>query len=326
MKESYEKEAIKNADKRFWRLERRPSRFPTAKYEYIIVPAFKFVVAFLLILVINNHIGFNLGLTTSLGSDHRSICTLVPVNFMAGIMVILVPGPPVHALTRDDDPFCGRHLSADVPAVFPLLSPKDTFVILLLPLAFAVKVEYAIPVIAGLLSSRPAARWGGLRSDHRQVSVLCGAEQGGPRKQRDRSCHRRQFQEYCRCVAPEQVHVDHGGGFRGGHDRCPLHQEGLRRPTHGRLRSLSEPWSNSLSFSLFGDMQYFNTNIDLTKVFIGVFFSILVKQQVQLCFMVDGTRIESVQFEDDDYYYYVKAVPGGGKVTGGSKVGFPCAR
>jgi hypothetical protein len=30
------------------------------------------------------------------------------------------------------------------------------------------------------------------------------------------------------------------------------------------------------------------------------------------CFMVDYTRIESVQFEDDDYYYYVKAVP---KVT-----------
>ena len=28
--------------------------------------------------------------------------------------------------------------------------------------------------------------------------------------------------------------------------------------------------------------------------------------------MVDYTRIESVQFEDDDYYYYVKAVP---KVT-----------
>jgi hypothetical protein len=28
--------------------------------------------------------------------------------------------------------------------------------------------------------------------------------------------------------------------------------------------------------------------------------------------MVDYTRIENVQFEDDDYYYYVKAVP---KVT-----------
>jgi hypothetical protein len=63
---------------------------------------------------------------------------------------------------------------------------------------------------------------------------------------------------------------------------------------------------------LFGDMQY-DTNIDLTKVFMGVFLSILVELLVEFfCFMVDYTRIESVQFEDDDYYYYVKAVP---KVT-----------
>ena len=63
---------------------------------------------------------------------------------------------------------------------------------------------------------------------------------------------------------------------------------------------------------LFGDMQY-DTNIDLTKVFLGVFLSVLVELLVEFfCFMVDYTRIESVQFEDDDYYYYVKAVP---KVT-----------
>ena len=59
-------------------------------------------------------------------------------------------------------------------------------------------------------------------------------------------------------------------------------------------------------------MQY-DTNIDLTKVFTGVFLSILVELLVEFfCFMVDYTRVESVQFEDDDYYYYVKAVP---KVT-----------
>ena len=63
---------------------------------------------------------------------------------------------------------------------------------------------------------------------------------------------------------------------------------------------------------LFGDMQY-DTNIDLAKVFMGVGLSLIVEFVVEFfCFMVDYTRIESVQFEDDDYYYYVKAVP---KVT-----------
>jgi hypothetical protein len=63
---------------------------------------------------------------------------------------------------------------------------------------------------------------------------------------------------------------------------------------------------------LFGDMQ-FDTNIDLAKVFMGVFLSLIIELLVEFfCFMVDYTRIENVQFEDDDYYYYVKAVP---KVT-----------
>jgi hypothetical protein len=63
---------------------------------------------------------------------------------------------------------------------------------------------------------------------------------------------------------------------------------------------------------LFGDMQY-DTNVDLTKVFISAGVSLLLEFLVQFfCFMVDYTRIENVQFEDDDYYYYVKAVP---KVT-----------
>lgn len=51
------------------------------QYEYIIIPALKFCVAFLLILEIDSHIGFNLGLTnTLLGVIIALICSLVPVN------------------------------------------------------------------------------------------------------------------------------------------------------------------------------------------------------------------------------------------------------
>ena len=54
------------------------------KYEYIIVPLFKFIVSFLLIQLINQHIGFSLGLTnTLLGVIIALVCTLVPTNFIA---------------------------------------------------------------------------------------------------------------------------------------------------------------------------------------------------------------------------------------------------
>ena len=63
---------------------------------------------------------------------------------------------------------------------------------------------------------------------------------------------------------------------------------------------------------LYGDMK-FDTNTELGKMFLGVVLSLIVEFLVEFfCFMVDYTRIENVQFEDDDYYYYVKAVP---KVT-----------
>ena len=120
------------------------------QYEYIIIPALKFCVAFLLILEIDNHIGFNLGLTNKLlGVIIALICSLVPVNFIAGILMVLVLA---HLYTLSLETMI-------VAAVIFLLmfllyfrfSPKDTGIILLLPLAFTCRIEYAIPIVAGLL-------------------------------------------------------------------------------------------------------------------------------------------------------------------------------
>ena len=64
-----------------------------------------------------------------------------------------------------------------------------------------------------------------------------------------------------------------------------------------------------LAVLLLGDMKY-ETNIDLARVFIGIAVSFLLAQVFRFfAFNVDYLRIESTQFEDEDYYYYVKAVP-----------------
>ena len=77
------------------------------------------------------------------------ICSLVPVNFIAGILMVLVLA---HLYTLSLETMI-------VAAVIFLLmfllyfrfSPKDTGIILLLPLAFTCRIEYAIPIVAGLL-------------------------------------------------------------------------------------------------------------------------------------------------------------------------------
>ena len=138
------------------------------KYEYIVAPAFKFAIAFLLILTINSHIGFNAGLTNKLlGVIIALVCTLVPMNFMAAIMVMLVLA---HLYTLSLETMI---VAAVIFMLMLLLyfrfSPKDTVMLLLLPLAFVARIEYAVPVVAGLLFGPGSAVGVGFGVDGRQL-------------------------------------------------------------------------------------------------------------------------------------------------------------
>lgn len=279
------------------------------QFEYIVVPAFKFAVAFLLILTINKHIGFNQGLTNQLLDVIIAlICTLVPVNFMAGIMVVLVLA---HLYTLSlETMIVGAVIFLLMFLLYFRFSPKDTMMILLLPLAFEGHVEYAIPVVSGLLFGPGSAV--GVGFGVIIVKYLSFVEQNKAALENSE-------------IGPATV-----DNFRNIIDSLLQNKSMwimaaafaaavivvffIRRLETAHSWTIAIIAGNVmvLFVLLFGDMQY-DTNIDLKKVFLGVVLSLIVEIIVEFfCFMVDYTRIESVQFEDDDYYYYVKAVP---KVT-----------
>ncbi len=65
---------------------------------------------------------------------------------------------------------------------------------------------------------------------------------------------------------------------------------------------------NIIAFMCCGMM--LDVEIETGSVIFGTIIGVLVALVVQLCkSMVDYSRKETVQFEDDDYYYYVKAIP-----------------
>ena len=258
------------------------------QYEYIIIPALKFCVAFLLILEIDNHIGFNLGLTNKLlGVIIALICSLVPVNFIAGILMVLV-----------------------LAHLYTLSLETDTGIILLLPLAFTCRIEYAIPIVAGLLftpGSAVGVAFGVIITKYltyvEQNKAVLGNSEIGPATVDN-------FRNIVDALLQNKAMWIMAAAFAA----AVIVVYFIRRleTAHSWTIAIIVGTVIELFVLLFGDMQY-DTNIDLTKVFMGVFLSILVELLVEFfCFMVDYTRIESVQFEDDDYYYYVKAVP---KVT-----------
>ncbi len=60
---------------------------------------------------------------------------------------------------------------------------------------------------------------------------------------------------------------------------------------------------------LVGDLKY-ATNISLGGVILTSLLALAVAKVLEFFrFSVDYSRIENVQFEDDEYYYYVKAIP-----------------
>ena len=279
------------------------------KYEYIIVPAFKFAVSFLLILSINKHIGFALGLTNKLlGVIIALVCTLVPMNFIAAIMVLITT---VHLYTLSlETMIVGTVIFLLMFLLYFRFSPKDTVMLLLLPLAFIGHVEYAVPVVAGLLFTPGSAV--GIGFGVVVVKYLVYVEQNkaaltnseiGPATVDN-------FRNIVDALLANRAMWIMAAAFAA----AVIVVFFIRRleTAHSWTIAIILGTVVELFVLLFGDMQY-DTNIDLQKVFISVFLSLIIEFLVEFfCFMVDYTRIENVQFEDDDYYYYVKAVP---KVT-----------
>lgn len=279
------------------------------KYEYILIPLAKFVLALCLLLTINRHIGFNGALTNPLLDVIIAlICALVPVNFIAAILIIVVLAQ-LYSLSIEAM-LVGGVLFLLMLLLYFRFSPRDTALLLLLPLALIVNLQYAIPVAAGLLFGPGAA-----------VGVAFGVV----------------VTQYLQYVEQNAALLSNGtiseetlDNFRTLIDALMQNREMwimaaalaaavivvyfIRRLETAHSWTVAIVAGNVVEIFvlLLGDMEY-DTNMNLGQMFLGIVISVLIELVIEFfCFMVDYTRIESVQFEDDDYYYYVKAVP---KVT-----------
>ena len=279
------------------------------RMEYVLVPLFKFAVAFLLIMAIDTHIGFNIALTNKLlGVIIALICSIVPVNFIAAIMMLLVLA---HLYTLSMETLIvGGVIFLLMYLLYYHFSPKDSIMTLLLPLTFMGHMEYAIPVVAGLLFTPGSAVGIGfgvivvkfLEYVEQNEAILRNSEIGPAtvdnfRNIVDALLQNRSMWILAVVMAATVIVVYF-----------------IRRLETAHSWTLAIIIGSVLELGalLYGDMK-FDTNTELGKMFLGVVLSLIVEFLVEFfCFMVDYTRIENVQFEDDDYYYYVKAVP---KVT-----------
>ena len=275
------------------------------KYEVYLKPLMKLILAITSLMMINGKIGYMHRLDDiSIVLIVALMCSFMPMNFIifvAAVFTVL----HMYALSLE----CAAVALVLFLVMFLLyfrFSPKDTLVVLLTPICFALKIPYAIPLTMGLIGT-PAS----------VISVGCGV-----------------VVSYLISYIADSATALSGMDTEDVATKFRFIVDGLLDNKEMLLTifafavtivivylikrmSVNYSWTIAMIAGAIADVMIlligdliFDTNVSIVGIIIGTVFSILIAKIVEFfAFHVDYSRVEKVQFEDDEYYYYVKAVP-----------------
>lgn len=132
------------------------------KYEVYITPVLKFMLALLTLCLINSRLGYMESLNRlPLVLIVALMCSFMPMNFIVLVGAVFAI---LHLYTFSME--CAAVVGAGFLLLFLLylrFSPKDTLVVVLLPICFLMRIPYVIPISMGLIGGPASA-----------ISVSCG--------------------------------------------------------------------------------------------------------------------------------------------------------
>lgn len=285
------------------------------RQEFLLLSVFRFAVSLAVLLLLRAHLGVHISTGSALNSSLLNviialICSMLPPGFSAGILglVLLLD---LYKLSLEAAAV-GAAIILVCLLVYFRFTPRDTMILLLMPVAYALNLHYLVPILAGLLFGPGAA-----------VPVIFGLL----------------FTRYVVLVEGNfSALAAPGGGMSIVGEQLITNFRSLVDGTVNdklmislavafvitviavsfiRRLAIVNAWHAAITAGcilelvilLLCDMRL-DTGIDLAYVFVGIVFSFVLAQIVRFfVFNVDYLRIENVQFEDEDYYYYVKAIP-----------------
>ena len=279
-----------------------------SKYEVYITPLLKFLLALVTLLLINSRLGYMESVTKmTVVLIVALMCSFMPMNFivlMGAVFVLL----HLYAFSLE----CVAIVGAGFLLLFLLylrFSPKDTVVVVLMPICFLLRIPYVLPIAMGLVGTPASA-----------VSVACGVI----------VYYILHYVTQNATAIAAMTDEETAAKFRFIIDGLLKNREmvvmiaafAITVIIVYLLRRLSMDYAWTIAMIagavvnimvlLVGDL-IFDINLSLLSVILGTILSFLIVLVLQFfVFYVDYSRTEKVQFEDDEYYYYVKAVP---KVT-----------
>lgn len=276
-----------------------------SKNEVFIVPVLKFLLALVVLLNINKQLGYMARINNiAIVLIAALMCSFLPTGciilFSALFVLLHLYSLAIEAAVVGFAMFLVMFL------LFFRFSPKDSLVVLIMPLLLGLRIPYVMPVAMGLLGAPASA-----------VSIGCGVV----------VYH---LVHFVSLNAPSIKALD----VNEATARLRMVIDGIINNKEMivmvaafaftvilvyiiRRLSIDHSWTiamiagtiMNIVILLIGDLMY-DTNVSVIGMIFGSLVSLGLCVVLQFFrFNVDYTRTEKVQFEDDEYYYYVKAVP-----------------
>lgn len=276
-----------------------------SRHEVFILPVLKFLLAFIVLSSVNGQLGYMPVINqTAMVLIVALLCSFLPTGFMiffAAAFILL------HLYTLAVEvALVGLCLFLVMFLLFFRFSPKDSLVVLLTPICFALRIPYVMPIAMGLVGTPASA-----------ASVACGVIVY-------------YFVNFIskNATAINELDADNATGrLRMVIDAILKNREMMIIIAAFvftvalvyiiRRLSIDHSWTIAIIAGtiidvvilLLGDLMY-DTNVSVLGVLLGSIAAVVLCVILQFfVFNVDYSRTEKVQFEDDEYYYYVKAVP-----------------
>ena len=274
-------------------------------YEFVILPTLKFMLAYLAICCVNGALGYMASVdSVGIVLIASLLCSFMPTGcivFVVSIFSLL----HMYALSMEVA-LVGVCLYLILLLLFMRFDSRHMLLVVLTAVLAAMKIPYVIPLAAGLLATPAAA-----------VSVSCGLA----------------VYSLINGISVNAAVINGmGSGEEMAKVRLVLDSLLKNSELHVlivaftitiivvyliRRQSVDYSWSIAMVAGtivntvviLIGALIY-DTDVSLLGTIFASLLALAVAKILEfMCFCVDYSRTENVQFEDDEYYYYVKAVP-----------------
>ena len=276
-----------------------------AEKSKIVNKVLQFVLALITFAVINQNIGYMKAAASPVATLALAVvCTCLPLTVTVVLATVLIL---VHMYSVSIGVLAVTAVIFLIMYIFYLrLTPKMAILVLLTPLAFALKIPYVIPIAAALVTGPVSL-----------VAIACGTIVF-------------YMMEYVKKVA---LSID-GGGSKAILAQSTAYAKHVFTNKEMwvvifafivcfflvytlRRQSMDQAWKIAIIVGAIANIivvavgsMSMGLHISYLSLMIGSLFAVIVGLVLEFFFFsVDYAKSENLQFEDDEYYYYVKAIP-----------------